>query len=291
MPHRLPPLPLLFASVRMAVVGAEKLKEPLAHAFRDKFGVTPFEGYGATELSPIVTVGFPNYISEETQVNQIDSGTRSVGASKLARRADPGQIGHKFGKVGHPIPGVAVKVVDPDTFELKGPNEEGLLLVKGANVMRGYLNNPSKTAEVLKEGWYITGDIATIDEDGFIKITDRLSRFSKIGGEMVPHIKVEENIMEALGATDTVIAVTSVADDKKGEKLVVLHMVDMDVEAVCESLARKGIPNLWIPKKDNFYRVEIIPVLGTGKTDLKKVKSLALELTMGSKGNSILPAE
>ncbi len=252
-----------FASVRMAVVGAEKLKEPLANAFREKFGVVPFEGYGATELSPIVTVGFPDYVNEEA----------------LER-----QTGHKFGKVGHPIPGVAVKVVDPDTLEIKGPDEEGLLLVKGANVMKGYLNSPAKTAEVLKEGWYITGDIAMIDEDGFIKITDRLSRFSKIGGEMVPHIKVEENIMEAVGATDPVIAVTSVADEKKGERLVVLHAVDMDVEATRESLTRKGIPNLWIPKKDSFYRVEEIPILGTGKTDLKRVKSLAQELTAADTG-------
>jgi len=254
-----------FASVRMAVVGAEKLKEPLANAFKEKFGVMPFEGYGATELSPIVTVGFPNYVNEGSTEHQ---------------------TGHKFGKVGHPIPGVAVKTVDPDTFGIKGPDEEGLLLVKGANVMKGYLNSPAKTAEVLKDGWYITGDIATIDEDGFIKITDRLSRFSKIGGEMVPHIKVEENIMEALGATDPVVAVTSAADEKKGERLVVLHSVDMDVEAICESLAAKGIPNLWIPKKDSFYRVEAIPVLGTGKMDLKRVKSLAQELTLAGKGET-----
>jgi len=252
-----------FASVRMAVVGAEKLKEPLANAFQEKFGVMPFEGYGATELSPIVTVGFPDYVIDETMERQ---------------------VGHKFGKVGHPIPGVAVKVVDPDTFELKGANEDGLLLVKGANVMKGYLNNPAKSAEVLKDGWYITGDIATIDDDGFIKITDRLSRFSKIGGEMVPHIKVEENIMEALGVTDPVVAVTSVADEKKGERLVVLYAVDMDVDSVCESLTRKGMPNLWIPKKDSFFRIDMIPALGTGKTDLKRVKSLAQELVGSSKG-------
>lgn len=252
-----------FSSVRMAVVGAEKLKEPLANAFKEKFGVMPFEGYGATELSPIVTVGFPDYVIDETMERQ---------------------VGHKFGKVGHPIPGVAVKVVDPDTFEIKGPNEDGLLLVKGANVMKGYLNNPTKTAEVIKDGWYITGDIATMDDDGFIKITDRLSRFSKIAGEMVPHIKVEENIMEALGAADPVVAVTSVADEKKGERLVVLCTVDMDVEAVCESLTRKGIPNLWIPKKDNFYRVDAIPVLGTGKMDLRRIRSLAQELVGSSKG-------
>ena len=253
-----------FASVRMAVVGAEKLKEALANAFKEKFGVMPFEGYGATELSPIVTVGFPDYVTDD---------------------AIERQVGYKFGKVGHPIPGVAVKVVDPDTFESKEPNTEGLLLVKGANVMKGYLNNSVKTAEVIKDGWYITGDIATIDEDGFIKITDRLSRFSKIGGEMVPHIKVEENIMEAMGAVDPILAVTSVADDKKGERLVVLHAIDIDVDSVCESLTRKGVPNLWIPKKDSFFKVEAIPVLGTGKIDLKRVKAMAQELGHIDKGD------
>ncbi|MBF0387810.1 MAG: MFS transporter [Candidatus Omnitrophica bacterium] len=246
-----------FVTVRMAVVGAEKLKEPLAAAFREKFGFVPFEGYGATELSPIVTVGFPDYGNKEGGEHQ---------------------VGHKFGKVGHPIPGVAVKVVDPDTWEIKGSNEDGLLLVKGANVMKGYLNDPAKTAEVLKEGWYVTGDIATIDEDGFIRITDRLSRFSKIGGEMVPHLKVEENIMEALGVVDPVVVVASVPDEKKGERLVVLHTVDLAPDVVCTALAAKGLPNLWIPKKDSFYRIAAIPLLGTGKTDLKQVKALALEL-------------
>ena len=210
-----------------------------------------------------MTVGFPDYVSQETMERQ---------------------VGNKFGKVGHPIPGVAVKVVDPDSFETKASNEEGLLLVKGANVMKGYLNNPAKTAEVMKDGWYITGDIATIDEDGFIKITDRLSRFSKIGGEMVPHIKVEENIMEAIGATDPVVTVTSVADEKKGEKLVVLYTVDIDLDAIGDSLIRKGIPNLWIPKKENFFKIDAIPLLGTGKIDLKKIKTLAQDLATTPKG-------
>lgn len=246
-----------FATVRMAVVGAEKLKESLARAFYDKYKVMPFEGYGATELSPIVTVGFPGYFNEATGEHQ---------------------VGHKIGKVGHPIPGVAVKVVDPETFETRGYEEEGLLLVKGANVMKGYLNNPAKTADVIKDGWYVTGDIATIDPDGFVKITDRLSRFSKIGGEMVPHIKIEENIMEIVGAVDPVVAVTSVADEKKGERLIVLHAIDLDVASICEGLANRGLPNLWIPKKENFYRIEAIPLLGTGKVDLKKTKSIAQEL-------------
>jgi acyl-[acyl-carrier-protein]-phospholipid O-acyltransferase/long-chain-fatty-acid--[acyl-carrier-protein] ligase len=246
--------PEQFVTIRLAIVGAEKLKEPLANAFYEKFKVIPYEGYGATELSPIVTVGFPGYVNDETMEHQ---------------------LGHKAGKVGHPIPGVAVKVVDPDTFAIKGYDEERLLLVKGANVMKGYLNNPAKTAEVIKDGWYVTGDVATIDSDGFVKITDRLSRFSKIGGEMVPHIKIEENIMEIMGAVDLIVAVTSVPDEKKGERLVVLHAVDMDAVSMCEGLAKKGLPNLWIPKKENFYRIDVIPLLGTGKVDLKKIKLMA----------------
>ncbi len=247
-----------FVHLRMAVVGAEKLKETLAQAFQEKFKVVPLEGYGATELSPIAMVNIPDHPV---------AGTREL------------QIGHKFGMVGSPIPGVTAKIVDPDTFEAKGPDEEGLLLIKGANVMKGYLNNPDKTAEVIKDGWYITGDVASMDHDGFVKITDRLSRFSKIAGEMVPHIKIEENIMEAMGAVDPVVAVTSLEDEKKGERLIVLHAVDVDMDAITDALISKGIPNLWIPKKDSFYKVDAIPLLGTGKIDLKKIKAMAAALT------------
>ena len=167
-----------FSALRIAVAGAEKLKKPLADAFNEKYGVIPFEGYGATELSPIVSVGYPDYISEDKSIVQ---------------------TGHKAGKVGQPIPGVAAKVVDPDTGEVLPYDVEGLLLIKGANVMKGYLNNPQLTDEVIKDGWYTTGDVAMIDADGFIKITDRLSRFSKIGGEMVPHIKIEEKLLRSWG--------------------------------------------------------------------------------------------
>ena len=250
--------PEQFKTIRYAIAGAEKLKQQLSDAFYEKFHVQPFEGYGATELSPIVSAGFPDYVDPKKMITQ---------------------IGYKVGKVGQPIPGVVVKTVDPESFALKGVNEEGLLLVKGANVMKGYLNNPDRTAEVIKDGWYITGDIATIDEDGFIHITDRLSRFSKIGGEMVPHIKIEENIMEIIGATEPVCTVTAVSDEKKGERLVVLHSIDLDVDEVWEALGKKGLPNLWIPRKDNFYKVDIIPVLGSGKIDLKKVKELAQQLS------------
>ncbi|MBU1043587.1 MAG: MFS transporter [Candidatus Omnitrophica bacterium] len=247
-----------FKTLRFAVVGAEKLKQQLAEAFKEKFGITPLEGYGATELSPIVSIGYPDYVSKDKRIVQ---------------------IGNKSGTVGHPLPGIAAKVVDPDTGEILPYDQEGLLLIKGANVMKGYLNNPEKTDQVIKDGWYITGDIAMIDSDGFIQITDRLTRFSKIGGEMVPHIKIEESILEIIGTVDQVCAVTSVGDDKKGEKLVVLHCADINIDHVLRCLSEAGMPNLWIPKKNSFYRVEKIPLLGTGKLDLKGIKTIAQDLS------------
>jgi len=246
-----------FKTLRFVVAGAEKLKQQLADAFKEKFGIVPLEGYGATELSPIVSIGYPDYVSKDKHIVQ---------------------VGNKIGKVGHPLPGVAAKVVDPDSFEILPFDTEGLLLIKGPNVMKGYLNDPEKTDKTIKDGWYITGDIAIIDSDGFIKITDRLSRFSKIGGEMVPHIKIEEKLLEVLETFEPVCAVTSVEDSRKGERLVVLHEIDINIDLVLQSLSEKGLPNLWIPKKNNFYRVEEIPVLGTGKLDLKGIKTKAQEL-------------
>ena len=134
------------------------------------------------------------------------------------------QVGAKRGKIGHPLPGVSVRIVDPDTLQPLPVGQPGLLLVRGPNVMQGYLGQPGKDrAKCLRDGWYVTGDIAALDEDGFLQITDRLSRFSKIGGEMVPHIKVEEKLHELAGATEQTFVVTGVPDEKKGERLVVLH--------------------------------------------------------------------
>jgi acyl-[acyl-carrier-protein]-phospholipid O-acyltransferase/long-chain-fatty-acid--[acyl-carrier-protein] ligase len=152
--------------------------------------------------------------------------------------------------------------------------QPGLLLVRGPNVMKGYLGKPEKTAEVLRDGWYVTGDIAALDEDGFLQITDRLTRFSKIGGEMIPHIKVEEKLHELAGVTEQCFAVTGVPDEKKGERLVVLHTLP-DVKTVIEKLAASDLPNLWKPRADQFFHVEALPVLGTGKLDLRKIRELA----------------
>jgi acyl-[acyl-carrier-protein]-phospholipid O-acyltransferase/long-chain-fatty-acid--[acyl-carrier-protein] ligase len=245
-----------FGSLRFVMAGAEKLPDRISQAFEDHFGIRPHEGYGCTECSPAVTV------------NTIDF-----------RAASFRQVGAKRGSIGHPLPGITVKIVDPDTFEPVGVDEPGLLLVRGPNIMRGYLNKPEKTAEVLREGWYNTGDVARMDEDGFLRITDRLSRFSKIGGEMVPHIKVEDILQELAGATEQIFVVTAVPDEKKGERLVVLHTLDEPhLEECLEKLGKSDLPALWRPRKDQFLRIETLPYLGTGKLDLRKARGLALEM-------------
>jgi acyl-[acyl-carrier-protein]-phospholipid O-acyltransferase/long-chain-fatty-acid--[acyl-carrier-protein] ligase len=246
-----------FGSLQYVLVGAEKLPERLAQAFEDQYGIRPLEGYGCTECAPVVAVNTRDFRAP---------GFRQVGA--------------KRGKIGHPLPGVSVRVVDPDTLEPLPAGQPGMLLVRGPNVMQGYLGRPDKTAEVLHDGWYITGDIATLDEDGFLTITDRLSRFSKIGGEMVPHIKIEEKLHELAGVTDQSFVVTGVPDGKKGERLVVLHTLPEEKLKEClEKLANADLPNLWVPRANQFFHVDSLPHLGTGKLDLRKVRDLAAQLS------------
>ncbi|MGA7339826.1 MAG: AMP-binding protein [Terracidiphilus sp.] len=189
------------------------------------------------------------------------------------------QVGGRRGKIGHPLPGVSVRVVDLDTGEPVAAGTSGMLLVKGPNVMKGYLGTPEKTAEVLHDGWYTTGDVALMEEDGFLTITDRLSRFSKIGGEMVPHIRIEEKLHELAGVTEQVFAVTSLPDEKKGERIVVVFtMAEEKLAPVLEKLAQCDLPALWKPRANQFFHVDALPVLGTGKIDLRGVKALAAAL-------------
>jgi acyl-[acyl-carrier-protein]-phospholipid O-acyltransferase/long-chain-fatty-acid--[acyl-carrier-protein] ligase len=251
--------PESFGSLQYVLVGAEKLQERVALAFEDLFGIRPLEGYGCTECSPVVTVNGKDY--------------RGPGFRQVAARR---------GKIGHPLPGVSVKVVDIDTGAPVAPGTAGMLMVKGPNVMCGYLGRPEKTAEVLRDGWYTTGDVATMEEDGFLTITDRLSRFSKIGGEMVPHIRIEEKLQELSDATEQVFAVTAVPDEKKGERIVVVHTLpDAKLEPVLEKLAKCDLPALWKPKANQFAHVEAIPLLGTGKMDLRGIKALAIQMEQG----------
>ncbi|HOX00797.1 MAG TPA: AMP-binding protein [Candidatus Paceibacterota bacterium] len=238
--------PADFASLRLVMVGAEKLPERLATAFEQKFGIRPVEGYGCTECSPVIA-----------------ANTRQA----------------LQGSVGRPLPGMSVRIVHPETGAPVPPGEPGLLMVQGPNVMRGYLGQPEKTAEALRNGWYVTGDIASLDADGFLHITDRLSRFSKIGGEMVPHVQIEEKLHEAAGATEIAFVVCGVPDPKKGERLLVFHTLPEDrIAEVVQRLPLMGLPNLWIPRRNQFVRLETFPRLASGKTDWRTLREMALGL-------------
>ena len=183
-------------------------------------------------------------------------------------------LGSKPASAGRPLPNLAIRIVDPETGAPQPANAPGLLLVKGPSVMRGYLNNPEQTAEVLRDGWYNTGDIARVDEDGFLFLTDRLSRFSKIGGEMVPHGAVEEALQNASGAREPCVAVVGEEDENHGEHLVICFTPQAgDADALHQTLKRCGLPNLWIPSRADFVRIPSIPVLGTGKIDLRTVRA------------------
>jgi acyl-[acyl-carrier-protein]-phospholipid O-acyltransferase/long-chain-fatty-acid--[acyl-carrier-protein] ligase len=247
--------PETFASLRYAIVGAEKLRQSIADAFQAKYGIDLLEGYGCTELGAVVAVNAPD-----------------------VRQKRLHQVGRRSGTVGHPIPGIALKVVDRDTGEPLPPDEEGLLLVKSPARMTGYLNEPEKTEAVLRDGWYVTGDIATLDQDGFLTVTDRLSRFSKIGGEMVPHIKVEEVIDSVLGEHASLV--TAIPDDVRGERLVAFYAHhDFTPRELWERLSQTDLPKLWLPKPDNLYAVDSLPLLGSGKADLGRARRMALART------------
>lgn len=259
--------PKQFSTLDTCIVGAEKMPLELFDAFEEKFGVRPVEGYGTTELSPLVSVNIPPSRSRaQFQPDRIESS------------------------VGRPLPGVCAKVVSQESGEELCAGEDGMLLIGGPNVMTGYANQKELTEKAIQSGWYTTGDIANIDDQGFIHITGRLSRFSKIGGEMVPHIKVEEEISKSVHGSDAedsdddggemTVCVTAVPDSKKGERLIVLHRpLCKSIEDILADLKAAGLPNLFIPARDAFYQVDQIPLLGTGKLDLKGAKDLALKLT------------
>jgi acyl-[acyl-carrier-protein]-phospholipid O-acyltransferase/long-chain-fatty-acid--[acyl-carrier-protein] ligase len=246
-----------FGSLRVVLTGAEKLTETLADAFADRFGIRPVQGYGCTECSPVVAVSTPGY--------------RAPGFY---------QAGSRRGSVGRPLPGVAVHIVDPETKEPLPVGEAGLVLVRGPNVMRGYLGRDDLTAAALHGGSYVTGDIGRLDEDGFLFLTDRLSRFSKIGGEMVPHGTVEEHLQHCSGREERAFAVCGVPDAKKGERLLVLTTLPAEeLRAVLQQMATRGLPALFVPRADQFVPTDALPMLGTGKLDLRRVKELCLEAT------------
>ena len=234
---------------------AEKLQPSVAKDFEEKFDVPPMEGYGCTELSPVVTANTENFEYGEVL-----------------------QVGNRRGYIGRSLIGMAPSIRDIDTFEPLPLGSEGLLFIKGPNVMKGYLDRPEMTAEAIRDGWYNTGDIACLEEDGFIRITDRLARFSKIAGEMVPHGRIEEKIHEILHTKEQTVVVVGVPDMRRGERLVVVHTaLSMPTDDLWSQLKNSGVPSIWLPSKSDFFSVAELPLLGTGKIDLKGVKKIAAQ--------------
>ena len=251
--------PEQLASLKYVVAGAEKTPEGFADAWEARFGSLYLEGYGLTETSPVVSINTPS----------IPDGVNYPGNSTE---------GSRRGSVGRMMPGHAARILDPNTMKDIEVTKVGLLMLKGPNIFRAYLGEPKRTAEVKQGEWFITGDLARFDEDGFLFIEGRLSRFSKIAGEMVPHGTVEDALIKAYNLFDEeqpMIAVAGRPDKAKGEALVLLAAMDLELEDVREKLNGAGLANLWIPKE--IKRVEVIPTLATGKLDLRQIQVLASE--------------
>ncbi len=250
--------PLMFKSLRLIIAGAEKLSSEIRREFMEKFNKEIFEGYGATETTPVASVNIPDVLLFDTWKPQ---------------------IGNKPGTVGLPVPGSSFRIVDPERFEELSIGEEGMILIGGTQIMKGYLKDPEKTATVIKEidgiRWYVTGDKGRLDEDGFLAIVDRYSRFAKIGGEMVSLGMVEQEIGKLL-QPDEKIAVTAVPDAKKGEAVVLLFEGEREIDEVLAQVGTLNLNPLFVPSK--AYKVDAIPVLGTGKADFKGAKQLAIAL-------------
>jgi acyl-[acyl-carrier-protein]-phospholipid O-acyltransferase/long-chain-fatty-acid--[acyl-carrier-protein] ligase len=250
--------PLMFKSLRLIVAGAEKLSNGVREEFMKKFNKEIYEGYGATETTPVASVNIPDVLLLDTWKPQ---------------------IGNKYGTVGQPLPGSSFRIVDPESYETLPTGEDGMILIGGTQIMKGYLKDPKKTASVIKEidgiRWYVTGDKGHLDEDGFLTIVDRYSRFAKIGGEMVSLGMVEQEIGKVMGE-DEKIAVTAIPDAKKGEAVVLLYEGAGEIDEVLGRIGTLGMNPLFVPSK--AYKVDEIPVLGTGKADFKGAKKMVMEL-------------
>lgn len=252
-----------FESIKICILGGEKVKPALAHDLERELGITPLEGYGLTETSPVVSCNIPGRVV-------LKDGTEIAGT--------------KLGTVGLPLPGTAIRIVDADSGEEKKTLEEGLIEVSGPQVMKGYLNNVEATNRVIHNGWFRTGDLGFIDEGGFLTISGRLSQFSKIAGEMVPHLKVEKEIVRIAECEEQNVSVTSVPDDNRGERLIVLYssgkLKKSPEEIVSILNSEKAIPALWIPNPKDFIEVDELPVLSTGKLDLREIRNIACRRTI-----------
>ena len=249
--------PLMLESLRVVVAGAERLAPDVREAFMLKFQRPIYEGYGATETTPVASVNVPD---------TLDTGNWKV------------QSGSRPGTVGMPLPGTSFRVVDPVSLQALPPGADGLILIGGVQVMKGYLNEPQRTAEAIVEldgrRWYKTGDKGHLDEDGFLSIVDRYSRFAKLGGEMISLGMVEEQVRRILAQPELELAAVNLPDEKKGERILLLVAGDLDADDLRRVLLAGGVNPLSIPAE--VRRVDAIPKLGSGKTDFGAARRLAL---------------
>lgn len=250
--------PLMLESLRIVVAGAEKLSPDVRDAFKMKFNKDIYEGYGATETAPVASVNNPD---------ALDVNYWSV------------QLGNKLGTVGMPLPGTSFRIVDPESMKELATGEDGLILIGGSQVMLGYLDDEEKTDEVITmidgKRWYKTGDKGHLDEDGFLSIVDRYSRFAKLGGEMISLTTVEEAVRTALNEPELELVAVNVPDEKKGEKVILMIAKEIELADVKKAMLDADTNPLIIPA--DVKVVEEIPKLGSGKTDFKTAKRLLLE--------------
>lgn len=254
--------PLMFSSLRAVVSGAEKLDLQVRDAFAQRFGKTILEGYGTTETTPVASVNLPGYLDRDT--GKVQEAARE-------------------GTVGLALPGTTFRIVDPNTLETLPVKEDGLILIGGAQIMKGYLEDPEKTADVIVEmdgvRWYKTGDKGHLDEDGYLTVVDRYSRFAKLGGEMVSLGAVEQQIRTILQSTDLPMVAVNVPDEKKGERVILLVGDEANPDDIRQSLVEGKMPALMMPSE--IIQVEEMPILGSGKLDFKAAKQLALDKIQG----------
>ena len=250
--------PADFKTLEVVVTGGEHLPVYVADEFEAKFGIRPVEGYGCTETSPLIAANIPPNRATQEQSSSAREGT-----------------------VGKVAPGIRVKTVDQETGEELPSGSRGILMVTGPNVMKGYLDQPEATSRAIRDGWYVTGDFATIDDDGFIRIVGRQSRFAKIGGEMISHLAVEGALIDIVGTHEdgsSKLIVVSVPDAARGERLVVIHTgLDETPDQLRRKLGENGLPNLYIPGTNSYLQIDELPMIGTGKIDLRRIREIANE--------------
>jgi len=236
-----------FDSLRIMLCGADKCPETLREGFMEKHNIILYEGYGATECSPVISANCPEL--------------------------------NKPGSVGQPIEGVQVRIENYETGEECGLGEDGRILVKGDNVMKGYFNDFEQTSLHIRRGWYDTGDMGNIDEDGYLWHVGRLKRFVKIGGEMVSLVKIE-SVLDRLLPEDALCCVVEVPDSIKGAKIVAVTTIGVDKKSVQKKMA-EHLPKIAIPKI--FLVMEELPKMGSGKIDFRTITELTRAQLAGEK--------